>query len=659
MTGIVDIDSDLTHNKLKQNIFISQNFITIDNTVRRPPTGYLEPFRVTWKGLSYKVNDNKRTILNNVSGSFQSGQIMAIMGPSGSGKSSLLSCICGYSKTGLSGAITISTKRKVKFAFIAQDNYLLNKLSTREALVFASKLKNKSYADHSMIAKNVMEKLSITKCADNMPNRCSGGQLKRLSIALELVSRPNILILDEPTSGLDSVTTWQLINTLKDLTQQLEPVAIVLTIHQPSAKLISLFDIVYLLSFDGQCIYNSSPYKMLKMFADNGLKCPDFTNPSDFALEVSTGEHGLAKVMMLSTVNKIDALDIEENDFHIRIKAQNNTFKQTYLLTIRSIVTVLRDPYFILMKITGYITCSVLIAAMYGEDSGILSGCVSDFNIGDGQNLMKKFTEIVADILENCVGIGFICVFGWIMSIFPVLLIFPQEMNVFLKEYGNGYYSAFAYFMSKALSDIPFQIVLPNLGSIPVYYLTGQYSADWWRIYTFALIFILISFNASAHGFLISAILPDNPLACAFIGLLSIIPMMLLSGLLISIEEIPFYFQYFCHINYWKYALEAVLLNIYGFGRCRPGRLNSTIDSLMTHISDEKLLEIYSVMSDKVNVDKLLKNMDSLMLGLSDQNYSVVLNRFKLTNFDYYFAFLMMTISIIALRLLDLKVVYS
>lgn len=84
-------------------------------TYRRPKTGYLENFLITWKELSYRVNKSNKTILNNISGTLKSGQIMAIMGPSGAGKSSLLDCICDRRKTGVTGSITISTKRKVSF----------------------------------------------------------------------------------------------------------------------------------------------------------------------------------------------------------------------------------------------------------------------------------------------------------------------------------------------------------------------------------------------------------------------------------------------------------------------------------------------------------------------------------------------------------------
>ena len=186
-----------------------------------------------------------------------------------------------------------------------------------------------------MIVDNVIDKLMIKSCADNRPNRCSGGQQKRISIALELVSRPNVLILDEPTSGLDSVTTSQLIRLLIELTQQAEPMAIMLTIHQPSAKLFNLFDKIYLLSNDGQCIYSGSPFKVVSYFNKYELECPKFNNPSDFALEVAAKEHGLKKVMLLSTLNKMKALDMKSNEFKIKLNKQYNTFKGIWLLTTR------------------------------------------------------------------------------------------------------------------------------------------------------------------------------------------------------------------------------------------------------------------------------------------------------------------------------------
>ena len=188
-----------------------------------------------------------------------------------------------------------------------------------------------------MIVNKVINELGIESCAKNFPKRCSGGQLKRVCIACELVSKPNILILDEPTSGLDSVTAWQLINTLLELTEQLEPVAVVITIHQPSAKLFNLLSTIYLLSNDGQCIYSGSPDKIIDYLEYHDLKCLVFNNPADFALEVASKEHGVGKVMLLSIKNKITALDFKKSKFTFKFNNNSNHkhFQHTIILTIR------------------------------------------------------------------------------------------------------------------------------------------------------------------------------------------------------------------------------------------------------------------------------------------------------------------------------------
>ncbi len=208
-------------------------------------------------------------------------------------------------------------------------------MQIRESLIYASKLKNSGHVDHQFIVDNVLEKLKIQECADILPNRCSGGQKKRISVALELVSKPNILILDEPTSGLDTSTTWQLITTLIELTKQTEPVAVVATIHQPSAKLFYLFNSVYIMSYDGQCIYHGSPQTMLETLSKYDLICPEFHNPSDFILEVASNELGIEKVMLLSTSVKIEALKLNEHKFQLKPNYKYRTLSNIWTLTMR------------------------------------------------------------------------------------------------------------------------------------------------------------------------------------------------------------------------------------------------------------------------------------------------------------------------------------
>lgn len=200
---------------------------------------------VMWQNLHYSVKKKhfnlkgcisctsplklkKRTILKGLSGSFRTSQLTAIMGPSGSGKSTLLDCIVGLRKKNLSGSITVvgSKQDYVKIAIISQMDYLIEMFTVRESLLYASRLKNfsKKIDDeqleevistisgnlnnvdsgsknnliknkklltnyHQNLVNSVINKLGLEVCADTQVGNCSGGQKKRISIALEMISK--------------------------------------------------------------------------------------------------------------------------------------------------------------------------------------------------------------------------------------------------------------------------------------------------------------------------------------------------------------------------------------------------------------------------------------------------------------------------------------
>ena len=175
---------------------------------------------VAWADLTYKVKpfiwSKEKTILHNLYGSVKFGSITALMGPSGAGKTTLLNCINGKLSDGLDGntKIYLNDKQKIRSSFVAQHEkeYLIMCLTVEESLMYASKLKNSDLKpntgaiDHQNNVKTIMDELMISDICDNRVDCCSGGQQKRLTIALEMVRvvKPNLLCIDEPTTGLDS-----------------------------------------------------------------------------------------------------------------------------------------------------------------------------------------------------------------------------------------------------------------------------------------------------------------------------------------------------------------------------------------------------------------------------------------------------------------------
>ena len=163
----------------------------------------------------------ENVIIDKINGFFEFCSINALMGPSGAGKTSLLKTINGLNAKFITkdSKIYLSKYRTIKSCFVTQDerDHIMTGITAGEAMTYASKLKNfRQSLDHKKIVEDLMKDLMIFNTFDTLVDKCSGGEQKRLVIAMELTARsnkPNLICIDEPTSGLDSYTA-QVVNNL-------------------------------------------------------------------------------------------------------------------------------------------------------------------------------------------------------------------------------------------------------------------------------------------------------------------------------------------------------------------------------------------------------------------------------------------------------------
>jgi ABC-type multidrug transport system ATPase subunit len=248
-----------------------------------------------------------KTILNPVTATFQSGTLNIIMGPSGSGKTSLLNAVALRLKNSIrtkyrpsgslkfNGAVPSDSVVRSVVSYVCQDDdALLPSLTVRETLRFAAGLRLPSWMSKEekyRRAEEVLLKMGLKDCADTLVGSelvkgISGGEKRRVSIAVQILTDPRILLLDEPTSGLDAFTASSILDVLEGLAK--EGRTLILTIHQARSDLFQRFGNVLLLARGGFPAYAGAAKEMLGYFTGLGYRCPQHTNPADYALDLIT-----------------------------------------------------------------------------------------------------------------------------------------------------------------------------------------------------------------------------------------------------------------------------------------------------------------------------------------------------------------------------------
>ncbi|XP_047128851.1 uncharacterized protein LOC100203026 isoform X1 [Hydra vulgaris] len=251
------------------------------------------------KFIDLYVSAGSKDILKNVCGEINPGEVFAIMGPSGAGKSSLLNLLAGRKIKGvLSGGVVLingencSKLLRRKIGYVMQEDIFFPNLTIRQTLEFVGKIRlpdSMKWSEKLAVVDKVIDDLGLRKCENTVigdsynPHGCSGGERKRCSIAVELITNPACIILDEPTTGLDSSTAFNLIKTLKNLALK-EKHAICVTIHQPSSQVFHMFDKLMLLC-NGTVMFFGKNANVLPFFESIGLPVYPNWNPADFFIE--------------------------------------------------------------------------------------------------------------------------------------------------------------------------------------------------------------------------------------------------------------------------------------------------------------------------------------------------------------------------------------
>ncbi|KAM1038693.1 hypothetical protein ACFX13_034073 [Malus domestica] len=454
--------------------------------------------RLTWKDLTVMVtlnNGETQKVLEGLTGYAEPGTFTALMGPSGSGKSTLLDALSSRlaANAFLSGTILLNgRKRKLSFgtaAYVTQDDNLIGTLTVRETISYSARLRlpdKMAWSEKRALVESTIIEMGLQDCADTVIGNwhlrgISGGEKRRVSIALEILTRPRLLFLDEPTSGLDSASAFFVTQTLRALAR--DGRTVIASIHQPSSEVFELFDQLYLLSSG-----KTSSYELIgrffQFFAQAGFPCPALRNPSDHFLRCINSDFDKVKATLKGSMELrfeasddplekittaeairvlIDSYRSSQYSYAAREKveeiskvkgtvldsggSQASFFMQAFQLSKRSFINMSRDFGYYWLRLVIYIVVTVCIGTIY-------------LNVGTG------YSSILAR--GSCASF----VFGFVtfMSIggFPS---FVEDMKVFQRERLNGHYGVTAFVISNTLSAMPFLILITFLAGTVCYFM--------------------------------------------------------------------------------------------------------------------------------------------------------------------------------------------
>ncbi|XP_011496456.1 PREDICTED: ATP-binding cassette sub-family G member 4 [Ceratosolen solmsi marchali] len=586
--------------------------VSLTHLPKRPPVD------IEFKNLAYSVSEGRqrgyKTILKCVQGKFRSGELTAIMGPSGAGKSTLMNVLAGYKTSNLSGSVLINGKdrnlrrfRKMS-CYIMQDDRLLPHLTVYEAMTVSANLKlgkDISAAAKKVVIEEIIETLGLSDASNTQTHCLSGGQRKRLSIALELVNNPPVMFFDEPTSGLDSSSCFQCLNLLKSLSRGGR--TIICTIHQPSARLFEMFDHLYILA-EGQCIYQGNVGGLVPFLSSMCLDCPGYHNPADYVMEVACGEHGECVHKLVCAVNNgkcnnyqhhqatLVAAQTVSNDIAKQSPPQEQQSKppeMTVLMTngvakptaaggngatvlsmpVSCTTSLLDSAESIEQKVgfptNGWIQFWILLKRTFLSQIRdmtltrvrLISHIIVGFLIGA---IYYDIGNDASKAMSNAGCVFFTVMFIMFTAMMPTILTFPVEMAVFVREHLNYWYSLKAFYLARTLADIPFQIVYSIAYVIIVYFMTSQ-PLETDRFLMYLNICILTSLVAQSIGLLIGAAMSVE--TGVFIGPVTSVPIVLFSGFFVNFNAIPAYLRFLSYVSYIRYGFEGAMITVYGYNR--------------------------------------------------------------------------------------------
>ncbi|KAI9278568.1 ABC-2 type transporter-domain-containing protein [Phascolomyces articulosus] len=525
----------------------------------------------SWHHMNYTVpfKGGPLHLLNDISGIVKPGHLTALMGSSGAGKTTLLDVLSKRKTIGkVEGRVYLNNEALMSdferiTGYCEQMDVHQPAVTVREAMKFSAYLrqdKNVPDKEKDDYVEQIITLLEMEDIADAQVGDVDSGagisveERKRLTIALELVSKPKLLFLDEPTSGLDAQSSYNIVRFIRKLADAGWPV--LCTIHQPSAILFEHFDHLMLLVRGGRTAYYGEIGKdsrtMIDYFeARGGPICPPEANPAEYILEV-VGSKKLAGgkdvkdwAEIWQESDEAKALEEELEEIHqnadmnpqrVSHKYATGLWYQFWMVHKRMALAYWRSPGYNMGRFFTCMFISLLIGFTYWKMS---------YTTSDMQNR------------------AFVLLATFLMAQNLIILAQPKFMTerlYFQRDYASRYYSFLPFGFTSILVEIPYCIFFSTFFMFGFYWTAGLSNTSE-QVGYFFIFMVIFVFWAVTFGFLIAAVSRTHLMA-SVINPLFISMLILFAGLMQPPQSMPYFWRSWMYwLNPFHYYIEGLTVN--------------------------------------------------------------------------------------------------
>lgn len=562
---------------------------------------YVQSFQ--WRNLTLElsvVNGAKKRILENVSGRICPGETLAIMGTSGCGKTTFLDLLAGGWRRAmedkkLTGSLYLNNRvpsqsDKRHIAFVSQKDIFLPTLTVGQTLNHAAMLRRPKQRTHEQQQDKLTEiatVLGLDECMNTSVVSVSGGQKRRLSVAMELLSDPSLLICDEPTSGLDSTNAAKLIQTFRTLADRGK--SIICSIHGPSSQVFELFDKVMLLS-QGRVVYYGHASQVTHYFASINFPCKVNWNPADFMLDVASdvnlrvkrvqkrdvqvvivhtecaeeikkeeAEQDSVPLIEMETVDELRSLcewyDVVKAD----VLREEDERRHTVTLPSERLTEEVDELAPQQWSTSWWEQFTILLQRSFQQKKGEIltrDQALKMLSVAAIAGLVFFQLPLTVDHPQDRYNSLFFPISFWFLTtMMASVMTFPAERSVVQRERERMTYRLSAYFAAKSVSELPVQLIYPVLFVTLYYWLVGFSASVNFLVYLLCILLAIMC--GDSLGLLFSNSIANVTQSIIWCSISTTV-LLMFAGFYAKIRSMPIWIRWVNYIGFPRYIFAIV-----------------------------------------------------------------------------------------------------